>query len=928
MKTIIIDDNEDFAKRLMERLEGETALIACGDTHGSKEEIEGLVKDELDKAKTENESGNLRVIVNRELKSCDLRRQDCVGESILSNLAWRYDFPFLMYSFLPPRPDQVNQTIPLPSGAFRRLPSPSAQELLDLKISQCQDYIARAFPKMQHGFKAVSPAAVSVVRLAYGAVLATRIKRDDQFKRLDDILLQFYADETLATIGEFLEVLKRLVGLYKMKAGSQPSEVEASNADRSRSVSSQVVVVDDDAINIDGRSQWAAVLELMFKEYGISFSSILPSEIGSDASKKALMKASLILLDIDFSGDPQYGDNSQFGGLKLLKKFCQELPHIPVVMMSRYDEVSLYEECLRLGCYAYLTKDWGSYSRFRAKDSERKWFEEWDKAITTPLRFNPFFKDAAMLDRRGLLQPQEIEGLTEALKEIKAPKEHTAKSLASFFETFVVAYLSSRGEYTGQVLYDSVRKVEKNESGLRVGQLLHVMRNNIVHGLAHIDSFDSWLFLVLQRVFVLRCFKHSSLKDNAWTEATFDEFLRPFGRYDFTSDEFFFKNEEGKTSEINRLFLIRRNELLSEITKRSSLDYGEFQEQINAFIRCVAATFPRHFLAKRNAPLCEIGRSPTRKLIGLITARVTRRGKPFERGYEVFGSVWWLVECYSNLGGHTRNIQDYERKLLWFLAARCWTWYYGVLLGTPNEAMFLNALDEQNLSREIALTRADERLVDHFLRRNLTDYVPAYCLLVAMTSISNFTSERKSRLLDEIKRSPVPELTRREIQTVESAIEDVRGSISKRRAEKEEYEREQLDLTRGAAAKRVAEFLTGLESKIADSDKDIQQLNGRLEGLEDEKRLIERQINDRARLSDTLERVEDEEANPPSHMGRVEMLQSRIKAKFSTLRRVFNVQLDPEIWLAGAGKAKTYIEVRTAIDDLKTALNDATIERK
>ena len=151
-------------------------------------------------------------------------------------------------------------------------------------------------------------------------------------------------------------------------------------------------------VDEQGNSLWTLTLAVLFREEQLLFKGMLPSQVQNNVY--SLQETDVILLDINFSGDKNYQGKSEFGGLEILTRIHSDLPHIPVIIMSHYDEISLYQKCLTIGCYDYLTKSWSNYSKFKIEESERDWFFEWRQALMTPISYQSFFRDALLFEKK------------------------------------------------------------------------------------------------------------------------------------------------------------------------------------------------------------------------------------------------------------------------------------------------------------------------------------------------------------------------------------------------------------------------------------------------------------------------------------------------------------------------------------------------
>src|SRR5215213_1668817 len=521
MKVLIVDDNLHFAERLAAALgDASESLFPAGSTpYGLPDHLE--IQSELERKLKADAPA--RVLINRELKLKDVGRLQKSGESLFDACSWRFDAEFLLYSFRSLPDDCQQRVVQLPS-AFKNIPILDDTQTTELKIEDCLRFIDNSFEKIQHGYKKVSPTAVDVVRLINGAVKAGRIRSEPQFGKLGALLTSFLLKEidVLPTRLEvqadnFHEAVKRLGDLYVTRAQTLFEHDLVGNGAASPTTPAQRIVVVDDEVDDDGHSPWARTLGLVFANNGRSFETLLPSKVRSNVS--VLKGADLVVLDVDYEHDTEYEGDRAYGGLELLNVIKQRFPRTPVLMMSRYDEIGLYEECMSRGAFDYVTKSWTSYIRYRTQESERDWFLQWETHLGAPLRYRGFFDDLEMFRKREIIPRLESQRFLLSLRDAEQPTADTIVALATFFEQFVVGYLDYRGETPKESLNDSldhsVFKGRNNE--LPIAQVLRIIRNNVIHNASVGDEkYDVWLFLVLLRTFYLGLVSPTQLSDMRW----------------------------------------------------------------------------------------------------------------------------------------------------------------------------------------------------------------------------------------------------------------------------------------------------------------------------------------------------------------------------------------------------------------------------
>jgi CheY-like chemotaxis protein len=942
MKTLVVDDNVTYAEALADDIGKGSESVLDGENFSTLDQAETKLKDRIGEMQSGEDAAPFRVLINWELKLDGRKRQEALGEKLYQRVTWKHpEVPFRLYSFRLQETEAPCTRLPFMAG---ELPEPDDEEQVEAKEQACLAYMDEEFEKVQHGFKKVGPTLVSIVRLINGAIRAGKIEDGEQASDLPDLFTSVDLDEHLLdVVTDFLhcaEQRARLVGKVSTDSDSPLRQ-------------RQVVVVDDEVVGdgaLEGESLWTAVLEILFEKDGFRFSTCLPSELQQDL--RQLEDKDLVLMDIDFSQDANYdGAIPEFGGRELLKETHERLPHLPVVMMSSYDEGGLYEECMNRGAYGYLTKDWGSHTKFRTGESEEKWFREWQQAIEVPLHYKPFFQDTLLLRTLGVVSNSGLEGLRTALKDIEDPTVETGKTLATFFEEFVDGYLYYRGEVPKLRLKKSLasRSIRNKETGLPTGSLLRIMRNSIIHSSNFMhEKRDAWLYLLLLRVFMMRLLdRTASLGAERWTKVITDKFSAALqssaalDRKRAISGRTFFENRNGEISEVNAEFLKKRNDSIEALASCRTLNATEFQFHIDAVVRCLAAIFPRADLGRAGVDLHELGDPSVdvSQLVKVLTRRSKVTGR-YRQGFESLDPVDWVLNSRLRRKLFQSSDEDYEDVLRWTLATRCWLWYFDHLLADLNSLLFESTVSDRKqrtFLQESLYEAPDEKLVELFLAQQQPRYLFYYCLRIALYKISAHTRQLPDALEQRVSEiQSERQDTNSRLQELEVIIAQKEEEEKKRRRKEEKRRQGEINrinerlekLSAYTGKKRFRIESDKLEARLKDlketeSDSELKQ---EVVDLKKERHQLEQERKSMAEREDDLrvaiQNARDESSNPDTFPDQVDALERSIRRKTTSLRDFLNLSADFDIdaWLRKARAVSSYSEVRQCVSELDDSL--------
>lgn len=783
MKVIIVDDDAFYARALGERIAG------AGDVHAPavrglsvedaaeslKDELANYdgVREQLKKGVQDGQETELAfpqvVLINREARLQNQLRQKAPGLAIYRRLTWRYPLvPFYLYSFQPTSEELCEVTCRLPFDGT--LPSLSLATHLGHKVNACLRHMDEVFPRIQHGLKDAGATVVNIARLLVGAIQNNAIQTADQALNLAEALPQ---EENLRRqVSEIEDPTYGLVELLELQRLVAP----ATDPVQPVTLARKIIMVDDETE--DSTSPWTRALSIIYHDSDFTFETLLPSAVDADLRK--VEDADLILLDVNYERDPGYqGKDPKFGGRHLLERIHRAYPDIPVVMLSAYDDAGLAKECLRLGAYDYLTKSWGAYTRFRVGGSQKEWFQEWDRVIMTPLRFRPFFRDLRTLRRRGFINQTSVEEVTDALKHVEAPTTRDLKVLAVFFEEFVVNLLAYEGEEVGNSLYDCLDTdlIGAHENIFPHGHLLRVLRNSVVHSSSGMAwKYNTWLFLLLLRSFILRHTRSSDLTYTAWMEPLIARFAWALKELSLPADARFFRKSGGGVSKANAGFLARRKGALRTLQMSQELSADDFRFHTEALITSLASGLPREILEENRLGIDDLGNlSQVDKLANEISNQ-TKEGGRFAQGYESLAAIGWLLDNrVRNLLAIGPDREDLNR-LRWVLASHGWLWYTSRLFGQPNDVMFTGAIGITKVVPARVYAKPQEILWKYFVSRKLFAYLPYYVLRIGYYHLSKALRERAGEMQGEVERlTDQLHQAKEELAARNKELEDLQG---------------------------------------------------------------------------------------------------------------------------------------------------------
>jgi len=791
MKAIVVDDNEPYAEALAG---DEGTSLFSGERFSTLPEIKETLDAEIERIRDVDETVSIRVLINRELKFGDRNRQEALGQTLYQQATWKYpEVPFRLYSFRSLNVDAPCTRLPF---AVDDLPELDDEQQLEAKERACIAYMSEEFDQVQHEFDEVDATTVNLVRLMYGAVLSRKITKKKQINDLFEVLVSFGTAEQDNRIESFISGAEGLMELLKRRTNADQSGLEGSKGPYRR-----VVIVEDEVS--EGSSPWATVLNILFDRDGYEFEFQLPSE--AEKNLTSLRGADLVLLDLDFSQDPSYSGSERYGGLDLLDQLQTLAPDLPVVVMSSYDQIGLYEACMERGAHNYLRKQWSDYTKHQAKASEKQWFKEWDQTIRVPLQHRSFFKDMWVLRSRNIAVSA-LPSLHGALREAQSPDLNTARALASFLETFASSYVKAN---PCEKLLGENRQLRKlrnqlshpdlddPEGTIRVTTILRKVRNCIVHHERHVNQkLDTWLFLVLLRVLLMRALHrpseggHSWTPDCSWMRPFVERYSEALGKCPTDLDRKLFRSMEIGAGDYYQKLMDERKQRLENLSTSSKLSQVEFKRHIEIFVRLLAPLInPYQGFASEES----YDESKPPSIVDLISSVVkTGEGEKYEYEYEIFSTIKWLIDSSKDfVKMRSAEVEtEIQNIIRWFLACRIWVWYFGEFTGGTNKLMF------DRFARHAApdtdyLKTTDEDMVKYLSNIGMHSYITSYSLLVACRHVQEELRCSRDNIKKEIEgiSEKIKRISRR-INSVQKEIDRIDKNISTRKKELEDARRE------------------------------------------------------------------------------------------------------------------------------------------
>jgi prefoldin subunit 5 len=609
-------------------------------------------------------------------------------------------------------------------------------------------------------------------------------------------------------------------------------------------------------------------------------------------------------------------------------------------MLSSYDEGGLYEECMNRGAYGYLTKDWGSYAKFRTDESEEEWFRGWQRAIEVPLNYKPFFQDTRLLRALGVVSDSGVESLRTALKDVELPTIESTQTLATFFEEFVNGYLYYREEVPQQSLSDCLQNEVFQGGGLPTGQILRILRNNVVHAPSFMNpEVDTWLYLLLLRAFMLRLLRPASVESTSWMDVLRDKLAdeladsKALSREEAVYDGTFFSNSDGDLSDINESFIDERNKRIDHLVTRRELSADEFRYHVDGLINCLAAIFPRADLRQNLHELGNLPEDKVDKTLKEICKRSQTNGR-YKRGFERLAPIDWVLDANLRATLFDSTGEKYEATLRWALAVRCWLWYFDRLLADSNSLLFESTVEEgqtRGIVENDVYANPDGRLINLFQEQGQAQYISYYGLRIGLYKISKCILERKGAIEDEV--SDIR--TRRE--NIQSSLQTLQSDLSSKQSRMSAIQSDLSDLD-GRIQKRSANFKGG-----RDTGKMLQELRERKQGLVDDKEPLKEDIEDleeniselepelesvmrrENERRDVLQNIEDQGTNPEIFPDQTEALERSIRRKMTSMATLDVFQnvddsFDTNTWIESVHEADSHAEVRRCIKRLEAVL--------
>lgn len=791
MKAVVVDDNEPYAEALAG---DEGTSLLSGEHFSTLPEMKEALDAEIERLRDVDETVSIQVLINRELKFAGRNRQEALGQTLYQHATWQYpEVPFRLYSFRSLDTDAPCARLPFSTDD---LPEPDDERQIEAKERACIAYMSEEFDQVQHDFDKVDTTTVNLVRLIYGAVLSRKITREKQIDDLFEALVSFGTAEQDDRIESFISSAEGLMKLLKRRTNADQSGLEGLKGPYRH-----VVIIEDEVS--EGSSPWATVLNILFDRDGYEFEFQLPSQAEENLTN--LRGADLVLLDLDFSQDPSYSGSERYGGLDLLDQLQTLAPDLPVVVMSSYDQIGLYEACMDKGAHNYLRKQWSDYTKRRTEASEKQWFKEWDQTIRVPLEHRTFFKDMWVLRSRNIAVSA-LPSLHRALREVQSPDLDTARALASFLETFASSYVKANpsekllGE-NGQLhkLRNQLSHpdLDDPEGTIRVTKILREMRNCIVHHERHVNQkLDTWLFLLLLRALLLRALHkpseggHSWTPDCSWMRPFVEKYTEALGECSTDLDRKLFGSMEIGAGGYYEELMDERKQLLENLSTSAKLSQEEFKRHVEIFVRLLAPLINPYqgFASEESAD-----ESTPPSIVDLISSIVKAGdGENYDYEYEIFSTIRWLIDS-SEYFIKIRNSEietEIQNIIRWFLTCRIWIWYFEEFIGSTNKLMFdrfaKNAAPDANYLRT-----TDEGMVRHMGNIGMYSYITSYSLLVACRHVQEELKESRDNIRKEIEEiSEKIKRVSKQTNSIKEEIDIIDKEISTKKKELEEARRE------------------------------------------------------------------------------------------------------------------------------------------
>ena len=907
MKTIVVDDNEPYAEALAG---DEGTSLFSGERFSTLPEMKEMLDAEIERIRDVDETVSIRVLINRELKFGDRNRQEALGQTLYQQATWKYpEVPFRLYSFRSLDVDAPCTRLPF---AVDDLPELDDEKQLEAKERACIAYVSEEFDQVQHNFDEVDATTVNLVRLIYGAVLSRKITKKKQINDLLDVLVSFGTAEQDNRIESFISGAERLMELLKRRTNADQSGFEGSKGSYRR-----VVIVEDEVS--EGSSPWATVLNILFERDGYEFEFQLPTEAEDNLTE--LRGADLVLLDIDFSEDPSYGGSTRYGGLDLLDRLQTLAPDLPVVMMSSYDQIGLYEACMERGAHNYLRKQWSDYTKRRTEASEKQWFGEWDQTIRVPLEHRSFFKDMWVLRSRNIAVSA-LPSLHRALRNVQSPDLDTARALASFLETFASSYIKANPSAKLWEEDTELRKLHNQllhpdlkdpEGTIRVTTILRKMRNCIVHHERYVNQkLDTWLFLVLLRVLLMRALHkpseggHSRTPDCSWMRPFMERYKEVLDKCSTDLDRKLFGSMEIGAGGYYQELMDERKQLLENLSTSAELSQEEFRQHIETFVRLIAPLVnPYRGFASEESD----DESTVLRIIDVISSIVkTGEEKRYEYEYEIFTTIKWLIDSSKDfVEVRSPDVESrIQNKIRWFLSSRIWIWYFQEFVGGKNKVIF-DRFAKYAAPEADYLKTTDEDMIGYLSKIGMYSYVTSYSLLVACRHVQEEIRCLRNNIETEIEgTSEKREKISRKMASMKEEVNRLDKDISTKKQElkdaRKEYRRFDGD----------HELLRDHQRRVEKIRREYEELKSnrkkKMKSIRKKRILVEEKKNKERKLKNVLETFPAYEDNFPS-IRSADRLEEYLRLGLAEIAARRNKDVDPEPCIAQFRDAQDFEDV-------------------
>jgi len=265
----------------------------------------------------------------------------------------------------------------------------------------------------------------------------------------------------------------------------------------------------------------------------------------------------------------------------------------------------------------------------------------------------------------------------------------------------------------------------------------------------------------------------------------------------------------------------------------------------------------------------------------------------------------WLIDHKNDV----RKLMDANKEdelqnhLRWFLAMRCWTWYFGEFVDKPNVVLF-NRIERSVDTADDYLRSPNEELINHLNEKGLYSYVASYALLIACGRVQRKLNNAQEQLEQDLEQT---ENRRRDIQDDIEGLEEEIGKLDKQITDIKQTIREAEESARKAGAnvevaqvyqERIGELKSEKKSLTDQRNEERQTLRD----LEEQKENVRDEEEDLRKVLETLPEYGSDTFSIQSGEHLEEILRLGL-AEISARRKE---EFDPETYIAQLRSAQDY----------------------